>query len=375
MSYDGMDEPLGRSQVLAYLFRLATDYDITLFSFEKPGADLGVLASDIRSHDIEWHPLRYHKSPPVVSTLVDVLQGFWALTRAARRRRPQVVHVRSYVPALMALWARRWTSDRLLFDIRGFWVDERVEGGIWRLERLPYRLLYAVAKWCEVRFFRRAAAIVTLTHASESQVREWSGRPETDVTVIPTCVDLERFAQTRPRPEGPALTWCGSIGTWYRFDLVPRLANHIGLPVHVITRQPELAARVLGGEPAVINSLPPDQVPEALRSGDIGLSLCVSSFSKMASAPTRFAEYLAAGMPVVVSPGIGDLVEIVEGNNVGVVLRGEDDAALADAANRLRQLLAEPSVADRCREVARQLFDVEAGSRSYSLIYERLIRH
>lgn len=373
VSYDGMGEPLGRSQVLAYLFRLAPDHDITLFSFEKPDCDRVALTEELRSHGIDWRPLRYHKRPPVVSTLLDAAQGWWALVRAARQQRPAIVHVRSYVPALIALWARRWTTDRLLFDIRGFWVDERVEGGIWPSARLPYRLLYALAKWCESRFFRAATAVVTLTRASVPQVRAWSGRADLDIDVIPTCVDLERFAAGEPRPGGPGLTWCGSIGTWYRFDLVPPLARHTGLPLQVITRQPELATGVLDGMPAKISSLAPEQVPAALRAGDIGLSLCVGSFSKQASAPTRFAEYLAAGMPVVVNPGIGDLVEIVEQHRVGVVLRGEDDVAAADAAARLHELLRDPELIGRCRTVARELFDVDAGSRAYAEIYRRML--
>ena len=38
ISYDGMLEPLGQSQVLAYLKRLAQKYSICLISFEKPEA-------------------------------------------------------------------------------------------------------------------------------------------------------------------------------------------------------------------------------------------------------------------------------------------------------------------------------------------------
>ena len=373
ISYDGMAEPLGRSQVLAYLFRLAVEYDITLFSFEKPGSDLEALAREIGSYGIDWRPLEYHKNPPLLSTLLDVGRGCWALVQAAREDPPELVHVRSYVPALMAVWTKHWTSDQLLFDIRGFWADERVEGGIWPADRTVYRILYVIAKRCESRFFRDATAVVTLTHASVSQIQKWAGGRELDVTVIPTCVDRDRFGETQPRYDGPVVTWCGSIGTWYRFDLVPMLMRHLSLELQVITRQPELAAAHLEGAPATIRSLQPEQVPEALHPGDVGLSLCVSSFSKIASAPTRFAEYLASGMPVVVNSGVGDLVDIVETHRVGVVLRGDDDGACADAAVRLRELLGDPGLSERCRGVARDLFDIDAGSSAYSEIYRRLV--
>jgi glycosyltransferase involved in cell wall biosynthesis len=373
ISYDGMGEPLGRSQVLAYLFRLATTHEITLFSFEKPDADTQSLARELAEQGIDWRPLRYHKRPPVLSTLLDVLRGSRAVRAAARKQRPDIIHVRSYVPALIARWAKQQPHAKLVFDIRGFWADERIEGGIWPQSRWLYRGLYRTAKRCERRFFAEADAVVTLTEASVPVIRSWSKREDLDVTVIPTCVDLTRFPHTEPRAQGPVLIWCGSIGTWYRFDLVPPLADRLKLPLHVITRQTELAAATLRGAAAKIAALPPDQVPEELRAGDVGLSLCVSSFSKTASAPTRFAEYLAAGMPVIVNAGVGDLVSIVESYRVGVVVDGEDAASIDLAAQSVVRLLSDPALANRCREVARELFDVEAGSRRYSEIYSRLL--
>jgi glycosyltransferase involved in cell wall biosynthesis len=373
VSYDGMAEPLGRSQVLNYLFRLAGSCDITLFSFEKPGADRAALTAELADHGIHWVPLSYHKRPPLISTLLDAVTGARAVRALARKDNPDIVHVRSYVPALIAMWARRVTRARLVFDIRGFWADERVEGGIWPSDRVAYRAVYRLTKACERWFFRNADAVVTLTDASVPQIRAWAGRSGLDVVVIPTCVDLDRFTLNERREDGRHLTWCGSIGTWYRFDLVAPLAERLGFPLHVITRQTELAIAGLGGAPAEVESLAPRMVPGALHAGDVGLSLCLSSFSKIASAPTRFAEYLAAGMPVIVNPGIGDLERIVEQHRVGVVLRGEESAAFGAVAEELRALLSDPELAQRCRAVARELFDVDAGSRRYRELYDRVL--
>ncbi len=374
VSYDGLGEPLGRSQVLEYLVRLSAEYDITLFSFEKPDADRRALAAELREHGIAWSALAYHKRPPVLSTLIDVLAGVRAVVAVARTRgRPQLVHVRSYVPALIALWSRRFTGGRLVFDIRGFWVDERVEGGIWPQTKLGFRLLYRIAKRYERRFFSVADAVVTLTHASVPQIREWTGGRAVPVWVIPTCTELDRFAATMPREGRAQLSWCGSIGTWYRFDLAVALARELDWELGVITRQSELAREMLHGVSASVASLPPSAVPAAMHAGDVGLSLCVASGSKQASAPTRFAEYLAAGMPVIVSPGVGDLESIVEEHRVGVVLRGESDEALSAAAAATRSLLEDPELPARCREVARALFDVDVGARRYGELYQRLL--
>ena len=368
VTYDGAQEPLGRSQVLAYLYRLVRDCDIILISFEKSLESTERLHADLAGAGIEWLPLRYHRRPPVLSTLLDVLAGVRALARAARAGKPTIVHVRSYVPALIALLARSWSGGKLLFDIRGFWVDERVEGGLW-----PARgLLYRIAKRCERSFFSEADAIVTLTAASVPQIRAWAGDRPISVDVIPTCVELARFAARPERPGGPHAVWSGSVGTWYRFDLVSRVAAALSMPLTVITRQTDLAREQLAGYPASVRSVAPDNVPGELFAGDVGLCLILSSFSKVASAPTRFAEYLAVGMPVLVTPGVGDLEELVEEHGVGVVLRGEDADSIASAAAVLKRLAADPQTRDRCRQLARARFDVEMGAERYAEIYRRL---
>jgi hypothetical protein len=192
------------------------------------------------------------------------------------------------------------------------------------------------------------------------------------VVVIPTCVELGRFEPTAPRSE-PHAVWCGSIGTWYRFDLAVRLAGALGLPFDVITRQQSLARHALGSAEASVRTVSPAQVPGELVAGDIGLCLIKSSFSKLASAPTRFAEYLAAGMPVVVTPGVGDLEALVEKHRVGVVLRHEHDGAIQDAAHRIEAMARDESVHERCRHLAATQFDVGDGTCSYAALYRRLL--
>jgi glycosyltransferase involved in cell wall biosynthesis len=368
ISHDGVSDPLGRSQVLGYLERLAAAHDITLFSFEKTDDERPALTAHLRGHGIEWVPLPYHRRPPVASTAYDIAAGVRAVRRAARRDPPDIVHVRSYVAALIATRARL-PGAKLLFDIRGFWADERVDGALWRRGGALHR----VAKRCERRFFAEADGIVTLTEASVPQIRAWTGDRPVPIDVIPTCVDPARFAGRQERPGGPHAVWAGSIGTWYRFDLAGRVAAALSLPLTVITRQEALAREVLDGRPAEVRSAAPEDVPRQLFAGDVGLCLIVSSFSKLASAPTRFAEYLAAGMPVLVTPGVGDLERLVEDHAVGAVLRGEDDASIAAAAARLRALAADPAARERCRRLAVERFDVASGSARYAEIYRGLV--
>jgi glycosyltransferase involved in cell wall biosynthesis len=369
LSYDSAAGALGRSQVVGYLERLSSRVQTTLISFEKEqGADRK-LQTHLERLGIRWRPLRYHKRPPIFSTAVDVLQGARVLDRELRRAPSAIVHVRSYVPAQMAMMSRRAEHAPLVFDIRGFWADERVEGALWRDDGALYR----VAKRRERAFFERADVIITLTHASVPVIRHWLTGRRTPIEVIPTCTNVQAYAGTRRRPSESHALWVGSIGTWYRFDLAVRFARVAGFPLTVLTRQID-EARAQADARANVGFVAPEQLPAALHEGDIGLCFYRPGLARLACSPTRFAEYLAAGMPVAVTPAIGDLEEIVEREQVGVVVREEDEAGLRVAASTLRRMASNEHTVARCRRVAAEYFDVNIGARRYGEIYRRLHR-
>lgn len=369
VSYDGAGEPLGRSQVLAYLTRLARTCEVTLISFEKDHASRAETAELVRSAGIAWIACSYHRRPPVLSTLRDVIVGALVTRRAVRRTGAEIVHVRSYVPALIALLARwRGRPTKLLFDIRGFWPDERVMAGSWT-RRSP---IYRLTKRLERRFFARADSVVTLTTASVPQIRSWIGSPATPVHVIPTCADVERFGAGGTGGHRPHLVWCGSVGSFYRFALAVRLAEVLDLPLKVLTRQVSEARAQLAGRTADVRSVDHEAIAAELHPGDIGLCFYADGFANLARAPTRFAEYLAAGMAVAVTPRIGDLDAIIERHRLGVIIEDESEEGLRAAGRRLLELSRDPEVRGRGRRLAADLYSVDKGVESYLEIYREL---
>src|SRR3954468_4123815 len=112
ISYDGVLEPLGESQGGGYLERLSDRADISLLSFEKPDdwadrARMDAMRTRLSRAGIAWMPRRYHKRPPVLSTLRDIAAGCVIARRWAMQSRGGIVHARGYVPALIALFAKR----------------------------------------------------------------------------------------------------------------------------------------------------------------------------------------------------------------------------------------------------------------------------
>src|SRR3954447_9492600 len=107
LSYDGMLEPLGQSQVIAYLEKLAPGREIHLLSFEKPkdwaDAELrSLIASRIADAGITWHPRVWCNRPRILAAVYNVLVGLMAALSIAIRHRISLFHARNILCSAMA---------------------------------------------------------------------------------------------------------------------------------------------------------------------------------------------------------------------------------------------------------------------------------
>ena len=130
ISYDGILEPLGRSQILSYLKALSSEYRIHLISFEKrkDRSDLtkkNQLHKEIEEADINWKALTYHKGRYFFGTFYDLFIGFLVSSFILLINRIKIVHIRGYLPGLIIWPQKNFFSFKLLFDMRGFWIDEK----------------------------------------------------------------------------------------------------------------------------------------------------------------------------------------------------------------------------------------------------------
>jgi glycosyltransferase involved in cell wall biosynthesis len=388
ISYDGILEPLGQSQVLAYLKGLASDRVIYLISFEKvqdwaDRRERDRIIQEAAEAGIIWHPLRYHKRPSALATAYDILcgifLGFWLILR----HKIQVVHARSYVASVIALTLKRLTGVKYLFDMRGFWADERVDGGIW----LRNGRMYKVAKGFERRFLLAADHVVSLTHAAISELKKFDylQTKMPPFTVIPTCADLSRFKPLTFETNKLAFTlgYVGTAGTWYLFDNVARsfaklLKIRPDAQFLIVNRsehdyiREQLNTAGIPDSAFEILSVAHTEVPSKIAQMDAGIFFIKPVFSKQASAPTKLAEFLGCGVPCLGNAGIGDMANVLEGERVGVALETFDDEALEAGLKKLLSLVADSSTRMRCVDAAQRHFSLNEGISRYAAVYKNM---
>lgn len=398
LSYDGMTDPLGQSQVLPYLTALSkSGFQITIVSAEKQElfekyADL--IRKLCHEYRIKWDPVRYHKAPPVLSTLLDL----WTMYRLAKRliltENISLVHCRSYLPAMLARRLKKRLPVRWIFDMRGFWIDERVEGGVWNLKNPVFRFINSVLKAEERKLILKADHIVSLTQKAVPIIAGQRGNGK-EITVIPCCVDTDFFdparysdAEVRTEKEKLGLPadayvigYLGSYSTWYMpsemLDFFKSLVEkEPQARFLIITHEnPDLFKNLAKSkgvdlERLIFKSASRAEIPLLLKVLDSAVFFIIPTYSKQASSPVKLGEFMSMGIPVVANSGVGDVDNVLHRTELGVLIRTFDTHSYSEAAKEILKFK-NRNAASGIREAALESISLNSGIKEYLHVYNR----
>jgi glycosyltransferase involved in cell wall biosynthesis len=391
VSYDGLLEPLGAAQVLPYVEGLARHgFEIGVLSFEKPGhlangSRCEALASRLFLNGVSWRARRYHQRPTVSATLLDVAVGAAEILRWSRCcPAARILHLRGYVPGLMALVGGRFHGAKLVFDTRSFMVDERIESGMWAARSAVARAARAI----ERRLLSTADAVVVVSRAGARRIPALAlGAAPAKIAVIPPCVDLERFRlvedQAARKAElglrrGPVIVHAGALSTWYlaeyTFTVGMEFARRSGGTFLVLTHEAEYAHSLNTrlGAGATVRTIEHAEMPKWLGACDAGLAVVRPDPAKQGSMPVKLGEYLACGLAAAATGCVGDVERDLDGSLVALAFdpRSEPPEGIA------RRLLAAAALPDRAvsaRSLAERLYSLALGVAAYRGLYEEIV--
>lgn len=125
------------------------------------------------------------------------------------------------------------------------------------------------------------------------------------------------------------LAYSGSTAGWQSFESLQKILSHY------LSSSPKYKVLFLAKEEENISRLDklfPGQVlrswvnhkevPLILSACDLGILIREQSVTNEVASPTKFAEYLSAGLPVFISEKLGDYTDFVKEKNCGYVLNG-----------------------------------------------------
>lgn len=387
--YWGAMEPLGQSLVLPAVKRLsALGAQLALVTFEKPADaekldEMESIRRSLEDHNIDWTPLVYHKRPKIPATAFDIIQGWVQGIKAQLSFKPDIIHARTFIGGLIGLTLAPVIGAKFIYHNEGFYPDEQVDAGVWQKDSAPHRIALSL----ERSMYTKAEAIIAMSHRGRNVIAEMSDvkGKDTPVIVVPSCVDLElfrdRFSDKPESQNGIRLIYAGSVGGRYILDKIGRFVavaqgEEPGTYLSILTRtersevESMLAGSGLAENTWSLGSVPYIEMPEQLSLSHAGLFFLSQGLSEHGCSPTKVGEYWAMGLPVITTPNVSDIDEIILRDRVGVIIRDHCDDEYRRAFRELMDLLKDPNLSGRCRRAAESHYALESACVRQMSLYE-----
>ena len=394
-SYDGLLDSLGKSQILPYVEGLNTNsqYLFTIISFEKihDQNEFGKLKNLLSSKHIDWIPLVYTKNPPILSTIWDIFKLNKTVLNNLKNKNIDLIHCRSYITSIVALHFKKKYHIPFIFDMRGFWADERVDGKLWNKNTFPFNKIYKYFKKKETAFLQYANYTISLTENGKKEIESWKLPNQSPIKVIPCCTD-ENLFQTKNisdkreelgiKKDDFVLSYIGSIGTWYMLDEMLEffkvlIENKSNAKFLFITKDdPSLIhhkakQKGISIEKLIIQPSSRELMPSYIAVSDFSIFFIMPVFSKKASSPTKMGEIMNLGIPIICNSGVGDVDNIMKKCMPELLVKDFE----IEEYNRVVNLILndyEPNI-DKIINTSHQYYSLEQGVKRYKEVYHEIL--
>lgn len=288
--------------------------------------------------------IRKMDSAAIVLPMFPGVQNWFRHTSRLRRKlnrlNPDVVVCRGPFAAFLALDAA--PERKVCFDARGAYEAELKEYNV-----VPHAKVISEIAQVEARVVKEAACRLAVSQELVNYWQERYGYNGSDHVVVPCTLggaivslqpDEQRTAERLRRgykPEDIVVVYSGSSAGWQSLELMEEYI----LPL--MRAQPEVKL-VLMLPPSANRSkveaefpqrvtrmwVKHQEVQQVLNACDYGWLVREASTTNKVASPVKYAEYLASGLHVIISPGLGDYSQTTADQNIGVVVDAPGKLAL-----------------------------------------------
>ena len=364
LSVDSVQEGVGSSQITPLILGLADKgKNVCLITCEKvkPPNELLRMFS---TAGVTWI-VKDFGNPGTIGGLIRL--------NTLRRSVPRslALHGRSDIATVAAILSG--IKAPVLWDVRSLWSDQRLLIGSAGWNRFSAK----AARVLENLAARKSSGMTTLTAAVVPILEQRHKRIPAIRKVIPTCVQTSKFLPSQMPTGQITCLLSGTFNNYYDIDRIKQVLEEIRKSVNlkvIWARAGESPSERLGVGEDVIISATYSEMPKLVRESHFGIAICKqgNQDSLAAAVPTKIAEFLASGRPVIVSKGIGDLDQMLPSTHTGVIIDESD--SLQNVAQQICDLVNDLKTPERCRELAIRHFDMETSIDRYIEIYDRMLK-
>ena len=299
--------------------------------------------------------------------------GILEISKIAKSNNVQTIQARSLFPGILSLIMKVFGKFRIVYDNRGVFIEEEIFKGHWKRKSLRTSFFIRA----EHLLILKAESIVVVSDKFSAYLQQKHKIKENRITVIPNRTIVRSTEETAViRNSDPVnIIYSGSGAAWQQIEELKTVIIEAGkifgrITINILSYDIEMLKTILSNEinsESTINFMKADvsEVFSCLIKNNIGLLIREDNIINNVASPLKLAEYLAAGLPVLVSAGVGDTSEFIEKFKVGVVIRNKN---YSTAFIEMKELLKDPEVYSRCRETAVKYLDINLSFLQYKKV-------
>jgi glycosyltransferase involved in cell wall biosynthesis len=399
ISDSSITNPILYSQGLPFLERISKKgWKCFILSFEINNSRISPLINNgeynryISNKNMDFIQVNINSGWLVPVWLKMFLGGVKNSFHLIKKNNITIVHARSFVPALIAATLKFvffHGKIKIVNDTRGAFINEWLF-----INDIPETSIrIKVARYFENLVLRYSDKIVVVSKFYKNYLlKSYNNSSLNDLKI--SCIPNRTYINSKRSDNDPKISqftrskedkligiYSGSAAPWQGIDNLMEIArssyNHkLKIRFQLITYESELLFKKynLDSELSLskieIVSLNSLQTKMVLNRANFGTIPRDKHFLNQASSPLKFAEYLAAGLPILVGEGIGNTEEIILEHNIGVIIKNNN---YLEALKLMIKLLEDKDIKKRCRFVAEEYFNIEDSFVEYEQIYETLL--
>lgn len=339
VTHDGITDHIGQSQIAPYLLGSSgSENSVFILSVEKKTNSELILSfkNIFKKKGIHWVFLNYSKKFSFLSFFIELILLSIYSFKIIKNNKIDIIHCRCYPAAFVGLILKKVYSKeiKLIFDVRDFWLDTRIET---RIIKFPYRFL----KLFERKLYASSDVFVTLTEKARDIIKL---KFKNDVAskrfyVIPCCADFSLFDTKKIKNERKDFIretlsikennflfgYLGSLGPDYLLeDMIKVFSTLLDLKkdsifLFISNNGQDKVIKAFEQSNLSLDqlryvSLDRKEVPDYLSILDMSIIFIRPSESKAGCSPTKLGELFAMNVPVIANSKVGDLDSLIDLN-------------------------------------------------------------
>lgn len=369
--------------MLSYIKKIADPdlYNFHIVTFEQAEYSYSKeekkrIKTELLSMGIEWRPRTYHSGSLILLKKAwDTIQTFFLLFYLRFFKKVRTIFAFANVAAAFSVIFKRLFGFKMIIFSYEPHSEFLAELSIWDRSSLKYKILASLEK----KAGYHADFILTGTKHMVAHLSESGSKAE--VYRAPTGVSKEKFhiedSSSLKAKYGigdkQVLFYIGKFGDLYYSKEIPELFKTLKKSIpdlffFVVTPTDlEYVQSLFSDTKATSNfkiipsTLTTDEVRAHINMGDICLSAVPPTPSQKFRSPTKVAEYLLCGKPIITARGVSEDDDYAINERVGVVLEDFSQHAIESKTSEIKAYLSEnkEEQRQRCRNVGIEYRDEE----------------